>query len=273
MELVESLAALAHPQRLKIFRLLVRRYPDAVPSGEIARALDLPANSCSVYLSALKAAGLAQSIRTGTSVGYKLDQTGASTLTTDLLADCCRGRPDLCPNIIPAPKERATMPRRFNVLFVCTGNSARSIIAEAVLNMEGGDRFVAYSAGTTPQTDINPFVRELLDDKGIDTSVLSSKSVDQFAAADAPELDFVFTVCDHAANEECPLWPGQPMTAHWGMPDPAKATGTKAQKRLAYQETYGLLRNRLRAFTALPVETLDRLSLQSAFDRIGRLSE
>ena len=149
-------------------------------------------------------------------------------------------------------------------LFICTANSARSIMAEAILNAEGGGKFRAFSAGTTPATEPNTKVIDLLAAKGYDTSDLRSKTVDEFAAGDAPALDFVFTVCDHAANEECPVWPGQPMTAHWGLPDPMKATGTEAERELAVQQAYGRLRNRIRAFAALPFDTLSAMSLQKA---------
>ncbi len=159
---------------------------------------------------------------------------------------------------------------KFNVLFVCTGNSARSIFAETLLRDLGGDRFTAYSAGTTHRSELNPFAVEMLKSKKHDIAPLRSKNVSEFQGADAPRMDFVFTVCDRAANEECPMWPGQPISGHWGMPDPVKAEGTDAQKRLAFQQTYGALRNRIMAFTALPFETLDQESLQRRVDEIGK---
>lgn len=161
--------------------------------------------------------------------------------------------------------------RPLNALFICTGNSARSIIAEAILNEAGKGKFKAYSAGTSPCAAPHPEVIALLEGKGYDVSAFNSKDVTVFAADDAPKMDFIFTVCDHAANEECPAWPGQPMSAHWGLPDPLKAEGTEAQKKLAFQQTYGLLLNRIKAFTALPFETLDRMSLQRKVDEIGQL--
>ena len=159
--------------------------------------------------------------------------------------------------------------RKFNVLFICTGNSARSIFAESILRKEAGDRFEVFSAGTRPFSELNPFALSVLKDKGHDVSVLRAKNVNEFQGPDAPDLDFVFTVCDQAANEECPAWSGQPINAHWGMPDPVKAEGTEAQKSLAFQQAYGALRNRILAFTALPIATLDRISLQKAVDRIA----
>ena len=159
--------------------------------------------------------------------------------------------------------------RKYNVLFICTGNSARSIFAETLLRDMAGDRFNAYSAGTSPYSELNPFAVELLASKGHDTSLLRSKNVSEFQGPDAPKLDFVFTVCNQAANEECPTWEGQPQSAHWGMPDPVKAEGTDAEKRLAFQQAYGALKNRIRVFTALPIDTLDRISLQARLDEIG----
>jgi protein-tyrosine-phosphatase len=132
-----------------------------------------------------------------------------------------------------------------------------------------GDRFTAFSAGTAHRSDLNPFAVEMLVSKGHDVAPLRSKNVAEFQGADAPVMDFVFTVCDHAANEECPTWPGQPVSGHWGLPDPVKATGTDAEKRLAFQQTYGALRNRLTAFTALPFAELDRAALQKRVDAIG----
>ena len=163
--------------------------------------------------------------------------------------------------------------RKYNALFICEGNSARSIFAETILRDLAGDRFNAYSAGTKPFSELNPFALEVLESKGHDISALRSKHVDEFTRDDAPALDFVFTVCDRAANEGCPVWEGQPVTAHWGTRDPVKAEGTDAQKSLAFQQAYGTLRNRIMIFTALPFETLGRVSLQAAVDDIGREAE
>ncbi len=162
--------------------------------------------------------------------------------------------------------------RKYNVLFICTGNSARSIFAESILSELAGDRFVAYSAGTKPRSELNPFALEVLEQKGHDVGVLRSKNVAEFQTDDAPDFDFVFTVCDQAANEDCPAWHGQPISAHWGLPDPVKVSGTDAEKSLAFQQTYGALRNRMIGFTALPIASLDRISLQKAIDEIGQLN-
>lgn len=158
----------------------------------------------------------------------------------------------------------------YNVLFLCTGNSARSIIAEAVLNRLGRGKFKAYSAGSQPRGDVHPYALQLLKTLNYDTSFARSKNWEEFAVPDAPQMDFVFTVCDNAANEACPVWPGQPMTAHWGIPDPAAVEGTDAEKHFAFDDTYRMLNNRISIFTSLPMTSLDKLALQRRLDEIGR---
>jgi protein-tyrosine-phosphatase len=159
----------------------------------------------------------------------------------------------------------------FNVLFLCTGNSARSVIAEAILNKLGAGQFHAYSAGSQPKGQVHPETLRLLGGLGYDTSVFRSKSWSEFAKPGAPEFDFVFTVCDSAAAESCPVWPGQPMTAHWGIPDPAEATGTPAEIALAFKEAYRLMHQRISIFTSLPLRSLDRLALINKLKDIGRM--
>ncbi len=161
--------------------------------------------------------------------------------------------------------------RIYNTLFLCTGNSARSIMAEAILNKIGRGRFRAYSAGSAPQGRVNPRTVSLLQSLGYDTAGFRSKSWSEFAKPGAPSLDFVFTVCDNAAGETCPVWPGQPMTAHWGVPDPAAAQGSEAEIALAFKEAYRMLLRRIEIFVALPVAGLDRLSLQAKLREIGRV--
>ncbi|HET9536562.1 MAG TPA: arsenate reductase ArsC, partial [Mesorhizobium sp.] len=163
--------------------------------------------------------------------------------------------------------------RPFNVLFLCTGNSARSIIAEAILNKIGRGKFRAFSAGSQPKGRVNPGTIQLLNSLGYDTTEFRSKSWAEFAKPGAPPLDFVFTVCDNAAGEACPVWPGQPMTAHWGIPDPAEATGSDAEIALAFKDAYRMLFQRIGIFTALPIRSLDRLSLQQKLRDIGRMTD
>jgi protein-tyrosine-phosphatase len=160
--------------------------------------------------------------------------------------------------------------RPYNVLFLCTHNSARSIIAECVMNRVGAGKFKAYSAGSQPSGRVHPFALELLGRLNYDTSSLRSKSWEEFARADAPQLDFVFTVCDDAANEVCPVWPGQPMTAHWGLADPSRAEGNEAERRFAFADTHRMLNQRISIFTSLPLASLDRLALKRRLDEIGR---
>ena len=157
-----------------------------------------------------------------------------------------------------------------NVLFLCTHNSARSIIAECVLNRLGMGRFKGYSAGSQPSGTVHPYALDLLRQLNYDVAGLRSKSWEEFSGPDAPQLDFVFTVCDNAANEVCPVWPGQPMTAHWGLPDPAAATGTESERRFAFADAHRMLYQRIGIFTNLPLASLDKLSLQRRLDEIGR---
>ena len=163
--------------------------------------------------------------------------------------------------------------RPYNVLFLCTGNSCRSIMAEAIMNREAGGRFKAYSAGSFPTGEVNSHALTLLKKFNHPASAFRSKSWDEFSRAtnpDAPQLDFVFTVCDDAAGEVCPIWPGQPMSAHWGMPDPARAAGSEAEIGLAFADTYRMLNNRISIFMSLPLAKLDKLSLQRRLDDIGK---
>ena len=161
--------------------------------------------------------------------------------------------------------------RTYNVLFLCTGNSARSILGEALLNHVGGSRFRAFSAGSTPKGTIYPMTLETLRSAGIGAAGLRSKSWEEFAAPDAPKMDFVFTVCDNAAGEACPLWPGQPMTAHWGIEDPAAVDGPDFKQRAAFEDALRYLRNRIGAFTSLPLSSIDRLVLTTKLETIGAM--
>ena len=271
----EALAALGHPGRLAVFRLLARRAPQGVQPSEIAEALGMKRNTLSVHVHTLARAGLLRQWREGKAVYYALDLSRAAALVDFLVNDCCRGRPELCTPLAATalrrldPGETPMPDRPYSVLFICTGNSARSIFAEAILSEIGGEKFRAFSAGTRPWSELNPFALEVLRQAGHDVSPLRSKTVSEFQGAEAPTLDFVFTVCDSAANEECPPWPGRPITAHWGVPDPVKAEGTEAERALAFRHAYNAMRRRIESFVALPLETLDRISLQRQLDAIG----
>ncbi|MCO5134836.1 MAG: arsenate reductase ArsC [Phyllobacteriaceae bacterium] len=161
----------------------------------------------------------------------------------------------------------------YNVLFLCTGNSARSIIAEAVMNRLGAARFRAWSAGSHPKGEVHPMTIELLQSLDYDTGFARSKSWDEYAKPDAPQMDFVFTVCDDAAAEACPVWPGQPLSAHWGLPDPAAATGTEAERRFAFADTHRMLTNRISLLVNLPIESIDKYSLQTRLEQIGGMDD
>ena len=162
------------------------------------------------------------------------------------------------------------MPRQYNILVLCTGNSARSILAEALFNTLGAGRFMAYSAGSHPTGRVNPFAVDQVKALGYPVEGLRSKSWDEFAQADSPRMDFIVTVCDNAAGEVCPLWPGQPVTAHWGFPDPAAVAGSDEEKRAAFALTLRQIRNRVQLFLSLPLETLDRMAIESRKKAIGR---
>jgi arsenate reductase (thioredoxin) len=162
--------------------------------------------------------------------------------------------------------------RVYNVLFLCTGNSARSILAEAILNSRGNGKFKAFSAGSHPKGTVHPLALTLLERKGMPTKGLRSKAWDEFAQPGAPTLDFIFTVCDNAAGEVCPVWPGHPMTAHWGQSDPAAVEGTDLERTIAFREAFRMLERRIEMFTSLPIASLDRLSLGNNVREIGKSS-
>ncbi len=267
-------AALAHPDRLAIVRLLARRAPRTARPAELIAALGLKPNTLSNHLAALAAASLVESARQGRSVNYRLRLDRFGALVDHLVADCCGGRPETCAPIaarrLVSFERDAPMPDRpLNVLFICTGNSARSIMAEALLRDIGKGRIRAFSAGTKPAPAVNRHALALLGQLGHDVSGLAPKDLSVFEAPDAPEMDFVFTVCDRAALEPCPIWPGRTVTAHWGLPDPASVEGSEAEIMDAFRAAYATLRRRAELFCALPLENLERMRLQAELDRIG----
>jgi protein-tyrosine-phosphatase len=240
----------------------------------------VPHNTLSGHLAELAQAGLVESRRDGRSVLYSADLDGLARLVGFLVEDCCGGKPEACDKSHPllarigelARRERKSATDRiYNVLVLCTGNSARSIMAEAILNKLGQGRFRAFSAGSRPRGEVHAEARALLSQLGYDVSWLRSKSWDEFAKPGSPNMDFVFTVCDDAAGEACPIWPGLPMTAHWGVADPAAAKGSPAEVRAAFAEAYRLLHNRISLFVALPFEALDEVALRGKLKEIGGL--
>lgn len=268
-----SFAVLGHDGRLAVFRLLMRFAPRGVRPTEIANALGFRQNTLSHHLADLTEAGLVKVRRDGRSLYYAVDLDAAEALLGYLALDVGRARPDLLAPLlpdVPEPSSRMSAVREApgNVLFICTGNSARSIFAEALLRDLGKGRFIAHSAGTRPGSTLNPWALEILARHGHATEGLRAKHIAEYQKPDAPRMNFVFTVCDTSAAEECPPWPGQPITGHWGLPDPVKATGTDAERALVFAQTYGALRRRIEAFVALPMDRLDRLAIQAQIDFI-----
>jgi len=252
----------------------MRFAPQGVRPTEIAGALGMKQNTLSHHLADLTASGLVGVERQGRSLFYGVDLDATEGLIGYLALDVGRARPDLLAPLLSVQKDAAKMTSQvpdtdFDVLFICSGNSARSIFAEALLRDLGRGKFQAFSAGTRPGTALNPFALDILKRNGHDISGLRSKHIAEFQQPGSIVMDFVFSVCDTAAAEECPPWPGQPITGHWGLPDPVKATGTDAEKALVFAQTYAALRRRIMAFVELPFESLSRLSLQSRVDAIG----
>jgi ArsR family transcriptional regulator, arsenate/arsenite/antimonite-responsive transcriptional repressor / arsenate reductase (thioredoxin) len=263
-------AALSQPTRLEAFRLLVQAEPDGLAAGELARRLDTPQNTLSTHLSILTRCGLARGDRRGRSVVYRASVAQLRGLTDFLAKDCCGGAPQRCaPDAQTERVPRMTDDRTYNVLFLCTGNSARSILAEALLGCIGGARFRAFSAGSQPKGAVHPMALKILGDGNFPLKEFRSKSWEEFSGEGAPKMDFIFTVCDSAAGEACPVWPGQPMTAHWGIDDPAAATGAPIEIERAFVQAFNYLKRRIELFTALPIDKLDRLTLHAKIKAIG----
>jgi arsenate reductase len=283
---IAAFAALAQESRLDVFRLLLRQAPYGLPAGQIAACLGVAASTLSAHLAQLERAGLLRSWREQRRIFYAADTAGFRMLLAFLTEECCSGHPEICGYTKltePLPLETTvteSMPasprgarheaRVFHVLFLCTGNAARSILAECILNRLGQGKFQAYSAGSQPKGTIHPYALELLQHYQYSTEHLRSKSWEEFSGTAAPPLDFVFTLCDEAAKETCPVWPGQPISAHWGLPDPAAVDGTEAQKRFAFVDTMRMLNNRINIFINLPLAKLDQLSLRQRLDAIGK---
>lgn len=263
-----AFATLGHPDRLAVLRLLMRFAPQGVRPTEIAEALGLKQNTLSHHLADLANAGLARVDRQGRSLFYHADLDMTEALLGYLALDLGRARPDLLASLLDT-RDVPMLDTDFDVLFICSGNSARSIFAEVLLRDLGKGKFQAFSAGTRPGTELNPFALDVLRRNGHDISGLRAKHLSEFQQPGSIVMDFVFTVCDTAAAEECPPWPGQPITGHWGLPDPVKATGSDAEKALVFAQTYAALRRRIAAFVELPFDSLTRLSLQSRVDAIS----
>jgi protein-tyrosine-phosphatase/DNA-binding transcriptional ArsR family regulator len=266
---IAALAALAHESRLDIFRLLVERGADGMPAGEIGDRLGLPSPTLSFHLNQLRHTGLVTSRRQSRLIIYGARFRTMNSLIEYLTENCCAGEAD---NPLHGRPKSVTPGREFNVLFLCTHNSARSIMAECVMNRWGGGKFHAFSAGSKPRGAVHPITLEVLNELKYETGNLRSKDWNEFAQPDSPPLDFVFTLCDRAAAEICPTWPGQPIRAHWGIEDPVAIVGTSAAKRKAFLKVYTELEQRIRILTALPIETLERFALERWVAEIGKLN-
>lgn len=266
--------ALSQSTRMEAFRLLLRARPYGLPAGDIARLLAVPHNTMSTHLALLERASLVSVRREGRSIIYAASLSQALPILGHLLGEM--GLSLVAPSgalepAFPQVRPRAANDRVYNILLVCSGNSARSVMAEAILNREGRGRFRAFSAGGRPKAAPHPMALSLLRSLGYETAGLASKCWDAFAGREAPAMDFVITTCDAAARERCPDFPGHPLKVHWGLPDPVLVTGSEAEERAAFLATYRHLAARITAFVNLPFEELDLATLKERLADIGAL--
>lgn len=271
---VALLGALAQPTRLEIFRLLMRYRPHGLAAGDIGRLLAVAHNTLSTHLGALEQVGLLASRREGRHIIFAAQAGRADALLGFLGEACCTQAPLPCaggPSAIPARREYVASDRPLRVLVICTGNSARSIMAEAVLNREGLGRIQAFSAGSRPQEAPHPLALGLLEELGYDVATMRSKSWYEFLTQSAPDLDVVITVCDEAADTICPTFHGAPMRVHWGLDDPAAASGPQAARRAAFLKSYRDLTARVTAFVNLPLDSMTPGELEPVLSAIGRM--
>jgi protein-tyrosine-phosphatase/DNA-binding transcriptional ArsR family regulator len=273
-EAAAGFAALSQETRLELVRVLASRGASGMAAGDLAGALGVAPSTLSFHLSALEQAGLVQSTRQGRFMIYAVRFAGLRALFSFLTETCCNGRPELCDDIArlfpDEVDEVSVMAPAFNVLFICTRNSARSIMAEAILEKTGRGKFHAYSAGSMPAESPMPEVLERLTIMGHDVSGLRSKSWNEFTGADAPRMDFVLTLCDPEDGETCPDLGDRPITAVWPFPDPAKFRGSEVERTALLNELYGMIRRRLDGFTHLPFESLDRMALKVRLDELAK---
>jgi ArsR family transcriptional regulator, arsenate/arsenite/antimonite-responsive transcriptional repressor / arsenate reductase (thioredoxin) len=272
-EAAVGFAALSQETRLDLMRLLIAQGASGLPAGVIAARLAVPSSTLSFHLAALERAGLTQSTRQGRQIVHAARIAGVRQLLGFLTEACCGGRPELCGDIarlLPAdPYEDKGMTPAFNVLFLCTHNSARSIMAEAILRKVGGGRFHAYSAGSDPAAQPLPKVIDRLRALGHDVSDLHAKSWDEFARPNAPRLDFIIALCDTLHGQQCPDFAEKAVTGAWPLPDPAMFMGSDAERAILLNELYASLRRRIEIFISLPLATLDRIALKARLDEIG----
>ena len=266
-----ALGALAQEKRLELLRLLLSAGPDGVAPGELALQLEMPNSTLSFHLSALERANLTQSSRQGRQVTHAVHVLGLQELLRFLTETCCAGHPELCfeTPVHAPPEEPVGMTAAFNVLFLCTHNAARSIMAEAILAKIGGGRFRAYSAGSDPAEKPFPEVIEKLRAIGHDVTGFHSKSWSLFVGPAAPRIDFVIALCDTLDGQTCPDFGQVAITGAWPLPDPAKFGGSSIERSTMLNELYASLHRRLSIFTALPFATLDRMAMKTRLDALG----
>jgi protein-tyrosine-phosphatase/DNA-binding transcriptional ArsR family regulator len=272
-EVARIFGALAQESRLGVLRLLIAEGPNGLSAGALADRLGMPASTTSFHLSALERAGLISATRQGRQIVYAVRILTLRELVVFLTETCCGGRPELCGDLAellpPLPEDSHSMTPAFNVLFLCTQNSARSIMAEAILTKVGGSRFYAYSAGSSPAAAPMPEVLDKLRAVGHDVSNLHSKSWHLFTGPDAPHLDFVIGLCDTTDRQICPDFGDKAVTGSWSLPDPAMFKGSAAERSAMLNELYMSLHRRIMIFISLPFETLDRMAVHARLDEIG----
>jgi protein-tyrosine-phosphatase/DNA-binding transcriptional ArsR family regulator len=272
-EVARIFGALAQESRLGVLRLLIAEGPNGLAAGALADRLGKPASTTSFHLSALERAGLISARRQGRQIVYAVRILTLRELLVFLTETCCGGRPELCGDLAtllpPLPEDSRSMTAAFNVLFLCTHNSARSIMAEAILSNVGGGRFHAYSAGSDPGEAPMPEVLDKLRALGHDVSNLHSKSWHLFTGPQAPRLDFVIGLCDTLDRQTCPDFGDKAITGSWSLPDPAKFTGSNAERSAILNELYASLHRRIMILISLPFEKLDRMAVRARLDEIG----
>ena len=272
-EAVAIFAALSQETRIDLLRLLIGESPRGLPASDIATRLGVPSSTLSFHLATLERAGLTRSTRHGRRIVHAARIAGIRGLLGFLTETCYGNRPEFCGELArflpPLPEENPGMTPAFNVLFLCTHNAARSIMAETILRKCGGDRFHAYSAGSEPLAEPHPEVIEKLRAFGHDTTSLRSKSWEEFTGPNAPCMDFVITLCDTLLGQTCPEFGMLAVTGAWPLPDPAKFTGSPAERATLLNEVYGGLRRRIEIFISLPFASLDRMVMKTRLDEIG----
>lgn len=266
---IHALSALAHDTRLEIFRRLIRRGPEGLTAGSLAEQLNIPPSTLSHHLSQLERAGLLKSWRVQRQIFYAADYGGTRAFLAFLTQDCCGGRPEICAGLDVEGTGLPADQKPYHVLFIGTGNAARSIMAESILKKEGQGKFVAHSAGRHPAGGVDPFTLDLLASFDYPTQDLRPKSWDEFTREDAPRMDFIFTVCDEAAAEPGPAWPGRPIIAHWPFPDPVAFQGPEVEKRAVFLDVFRQIDRRIGVFVNLPFRALDDMSLRSSLAEMG----